>query len=628
LTQSPPQRRLPLASSRNSLLAVALGLIGFFGNSRAAERVESPDGRVAITFALQENGTPTYTITYRGKPVVLESRLGLEPALLAGFELTGTRANERHGEWKPVWGERAAIPDNFHELVVDLRQTTSGRALQITFRAYDEGAALRYTLPGDKPLTISGERSEFRFPAGTLGYEEHGTEGDYQRVPVGDIQPWCERPLTLEVPSGFFASLGEAANVDYPRMQLSPLPGAANALVSALGGTSSNLDRGSEFLQRQNSSATLPPGASTPWRFFILGDKPGDLLERNFLVQNLNPPCALADTAWIKPGKMMRDMSLTTAGSKAIIDFAAAAGLRYLLLDWKWYGTFDATRARAPDLDLPEVIAYGRKKGVGLVLYVDRRDMKLQRDILFPLYEKWGVAGVKIGFVPVGPQEETAWITETIRKAAEHHLLLNIHDGYRSTGLERTYPNLLTVEGIQGNEHMPEPEHNCTLPFTRYPQGFGDYTVCYYSPRIRTTHAHQLAMAVISYSPLQALFWYDAASDYDGEPEIEFFRRVPTTWDETRVLAGRIGEYAALARRSGDEWFLGVVNDSHPRTLRVSLDFLPTGKRFTARLFADDPLAPTRTKVAIRDQRVDAGTTLELPLQGAGGAAIWIAPAK
>jgi alpha-glucosidase len=609
-------------------LISALASAAFFAAARADERVESPDGRVAVAFSLQKDGAPAYAITWRGKPVVLESRLGLEPDLLDGFSVAGTRTSEHRGEWKPVCGERATIPDNYRELVVDLRQTASGRALQITFRAYNEGAALRYTLPGSEPTTLSGEHTEFRFPAGTFGYEEHGTEGDYQSVPVGDIQPWCERPLTLVCPGDFFASLGEAANVDYPRMQLSPLPGATNALVSTLGGTSSNLDRGREFVQRQDSFATLAPGASTPWRFFILGGKPGDLLERNFLVQNLNPPCALADTSWIKPGKMMRDMSLTTAGSKAIIDFAATAGLRYLLLDWKWYGTFDATRARAPGLDLPEVIAYARKKGVGLVLYVDRRDMKLQRDILFPLYEKWGVAGVKIGFVPVGPQDETAWITETIRKAAEHHLLLNIHDGYRSTGLERTYPNLLTVEGIQGNEHMPEPEHNCTLPFTRYPQGFGDYTVCYYSPRIRTTHAHQLAMAVISYSPLQSLFWYDAAADYHGEPEIEFFRHVPTTWGETRVLAGRIGEYAVLARRSGDEWFLGALTDSRPRTLRVPLDFLPADKRYTARLFTDDASAPARTKVGIREQKVDASATLELPLEASGGAAIWIAPAK
>jgi alpha-glucosidase len=611
---------------RTWLISIFLGAT-IFASARADERVESPDGRVAVTFSLQKDGAPAYAITWRGKPVVLESRLGLEPDFLDGFTVTGTQKSEHHGEWKPVCGERATIPDNYRELVVDLRQD-SGRTLRLTFRAYNEGVALRYTLPGNDPIAISGEHTEFRFPAGTFGYEEHGTEGDYARVPVGDIQPWCERPLTLECPGNFFASLGEAANIDYPRMQLSPLPGVADALVSALGGTSSNLAYRREFEQRQDSSATLAPGASTPWRFFILGGKPGDLLERNHLVQNLNPPCALADTSWIKPGKMMRDMSLTTAGSKAIIDFAATAGLRYLLLDWKWYGTFDATQARAPGLDLPEVIAYGRKKGVGVVLYVDRRDMKRQRDILFPLYEKWGVAGVKIGFVNVGPQVETAWITETIRKAAEHHLVLNIHDGYRSTGLERTYPNLLTVEGIQGNEHMPEAEHNCTLPFTRYPQGFGDYTVCYYSPRIRTTHAHQLAMAVVSYSPLQALFWYDAASDYNGEPEIEFFRRVPTTWDETRVPLGRIGEYAVIARRSGDEWFLGAITDGRSRTLRVPLDFLPAGRRYTAKLFTDDDAAPTRTKVAIRDQAVDSGTTLELPLEAGGGAAIWIAPTK
>ena len=197
---------------------------------------------------------------------------------------------------------------------------------------------------------------------------------------------------------------------------------------------------------------------------------------------------------------------------------------------------------------------------MGLILYVDRRQIKKQRDILFPLFEKWGVKGVKIGFVDVGPQTETAWITETIQKAAEHHLILDIHDGYRPTGYARTYPNLLTVEGIRGNEHFPTPEHNCTISFTRYIAGSADYTVCYYDPRLKTTHAQQLAMAVVSYSPLQSIFWYDKPSEYHGEPEIEFFQHVPTVWDDTKVINGEIGKFATIARRSGDDWFVRTIN--------------------------------------------------------------------
>ena len=524
------------------------------------------------------------------------------------------------------------MPDNYGELHVDLKHQ-SGRLLRLSFRAYDEGAAFRYAFPaqdGTTDFNLTAEKTEFRFPPNTWGYEEHATEGEYQRARIEDFQPQCERPLTLEYASGLFASLAEADNERYPRMLLSPLPNVPRGLVSALGGTTSNtVPRTGLQDNGRNAHATLRPGDSTPWRVLIVGQKPGDLLERNYLLLNLNPPLALTDTSWIKPGKAMRDGTLTTANSKAIIDFAATAGLQYVELDDGWYGpldpkTGDATTARKPNLDIPEIIRYGREKNVGLLLYVDWRQANKQRDVLFPLYEQWGVKGVKLGFVQVGPQSDTAWITETIQKAAEHHLLLDIHDGYRPTGLARSYPNLMTVEGIRGNEHMPTAEHNCTLPFTRYIAGSGDYTVCYYDHRIQTTHAHQLAMAVVAYSPLQFLFWYDKPSQYQGEPEVEFFRKVPTVWDETKVIDGQIGQYATIARRSGDDWFVGTINGSEAPTLQIPLAFLNDTKQYTAHLYSDNDAATNRTKVAVEIRAVASKTTLEIPLHPSGGEAIWI----
>jgi alpha-glucosidase len=602
-----------------------------FSGSRAAENISSPDGRVRIEFQLQAGGIPTYAITYREKPLVLPSPLGFED-FAAGFTVTRTSTDSHSGEWTQIYGERKIVPDHYRELDVDLRHA-SGSQLRITFRAYDEGAALRYTFP-DQPtreFKFAGERTEFRFPADTFGYEEHGTEGEYRRAKISEIQPYCERPLTLEFAAGFLASLAEAANQRYPRMLLSVAPGQPNALVTALGGSSSNLAHEREFAQRHDASITLAAGESTPWRLLIVGDRPGDLLERNYLMLNLNPPNALTDTSWIKPGKAMRDTTLTTANSKAIIDFAATAGLSYVHLDWKWYGGVEFESAgevlvRAPNLDVPEIVRYGRAKGVGLILYIDRRQLKRDREHIFELLAGWGVAGVKLGFVDVGPQAETAWITDTIALAARHHLMLNIHDGYRSTGLSRTWPNLMTVEGIRGNEHFPTPEHNCTLPFTRYVAGCGDYTVCYYDKRLKTTHAHQLAMNVISYSPLQWIFWYDRPALYHGEPEVEFFRVVPTVWDETKVVQGEIGKFATLARRHGESWFVGTINNSEPRTLSVALDFLPRGRKFTAHIYADDDTVATATKVSVKTSEVDASTTLEVPLHAAGGQAIWLEP--
>jgi alpha-glucosidase len=597
----------------------------------AAGRVESPDGRVAVEFVLESDGAPAYAISFLGKPVVLESRLGFEPGLTNGFQISKSSSSSHHGEWTNYFGERRIIPDNYGELVVDL-MAKSGQAMRLTFRAYNEGAAFRYSFPahaGSSNLVFTVERTEFRFAPDTFGYEEHSTEGEYSRVRVADIQPWCERPLTLEFTNGLFASLAEADNENYPRMLLSPLPGVPGALVSALGGTSANTVRPTRYGFSDGAwPATLAPGASTPWRTFILGERPGDLLERNYILLDLAPPSALPDISWIKPGKVMRDTALTTSNSKAIIDFAEKGGLQYVSLDTRWYGaenqTGDATTVRAPNLDLPEIIRYGSAKNIGVILYVDRQQIKQQRDILFPLYEKWGVKGVKIGFIDVGPQEETAWVTETVRKAAENHLMLNIHDGYRSMGLTREYPNLLTVEGIRGNEHFPTPEHNCTVPFARYPAGPADYTVCYYDKRIKTTHAHQLAMAVVSFSPLQWIFWYDRPGLYQGEPEVEFFQKVPTVWDDTRVINGEIGKFATIARRSGEDWFIGTVNNSEPRALKVPLAFLEDGWNYAAHLYSDDDTVTTKTKVGVKTAPVNSKSVLDVPLGAGGGQAIWI----
>lgn len=584
----------------------------------AARRLTSPDGKVEVGFRLQPGGVPAYRIDYQGKPIVLESRLGLLDEFTQGFELVTTVSRRHSGWWTNDFGERRAVPDNHAELNVDLRHA-SGAKVRLTFRAYNEGAALRYTFPEQErdEFQLAGERTEFRFPQGTLGYEEHGTEGEYHLVDVRKIRPFCERPLTLKFASGLYASLAEAGDVAYPRMLLSPSSDTPGALVSALGGS------------RSTSGATLTAGESTPWRVFVLGEKPGDLLERNHLILNLCPPSMIADRSWIKPGKAIREVTLSTAGGLACVDFAAAHGLRYVHFDAGWYGPErsdpDATGVDpSRDLDLQRVIDYGASKGVGITLYVNKLALGEQIDILPALYHGWGVKGVKFGFVNVGTQEHKAWLRDAIRKCATNQIMVNIHDAYRATGNNRTWPNLMTVEGIRGNEHMPTPEHNCTLPFTRYVAGIGDYTVCYYSKRIKTTHAHQLAMAVVSFSPLQWVFWYDRPSDYRGEPEVEFFEKVPTVWDETRVIHGEIGQYATIARRGGRDWFIGTINNSEPRKLTLPLDFLAPGRTYTARIYFDDPSVETRTKVGIKSMRVNAATVLDVPLSAAGGQAVWI----
>lgn len=624
-------------------------------------QLTSPDGRLTVTFAVQDTdarqGIPTYTVQYKDRPLILASALGLElegeAPWSAGWTLAEHRTDEARGEWRPLYGERDRYPDRYNALTVTLRREAPARLLQISFRAYDEGVAFAYTIPeqpGLREFVIAAERSQFHFPAGCHGYAEQGAEGEYHKVLIRDLPPDCERPLTVEYPDGTHVALTEARLNDYARMLLHTTAANPWVVESQLSGLLTehvgygNMAEGlpeAETTERVTGRAPF----ATPWRVLIVGERPGDLLERNYLVLNLNDPCAIEATSWIVPGKSIRDMTLSTPGAKACVDFAAAHDFQYVLLDAGWYDDpfddrSDATRVAHPvwfwgdrrdpehqGLDMEELVRYGEERGVGVMLYVDRRHVERQLDDILATYQRWGVKAIKFGFVNVGPQRWTRWLVEAVRKAAEHGIALNIHDAYRPTGLSRTYPNLLTQEGIRGNEHMPTARHNTTLPFTRFVAGAGDYTICYYTDRKQTSCAHQLGMAVVTYSPMHTLLWYDRPADARGEVELAFFAQMPTVWDETRVLAGAIGEYAAIARRRGEAWFVGCITNEEGRELTLPLDFLTPGRGYSAQIYADGfGKVGSRTDVAASERQVDASTELLVVMAPSGGQALRIVP--
>ena len=300
------------------------------------------------------------------------------------------------------------------------------------------------------------------------------------------------------------------------------------------------------------------------------------------------------------------------------------------------------------DLDLPEAIRYAKARGIGVILYVNQIALRQQLDELLPLYRQWGVSGIKFGFVDVGPQRHTRWLHEAVRKCAEYGLVVNIHDEYRPTGFSRTYPNLLTQEGIRGNEEFEDATHNVTQAFIRFIAGAADNTVCYYrrdfnrneamrdhdgkpmtQKLLKTTPAHQLALPVVYYSPLQYLYWYDKPSDSENEPELAFYDHLPTVWDDTRVLDGEIGRFIVTARRSGHEWFVGALGGNAPEKPEISFSFLPRGKRYRAIRYTDGgPETGTRTRVAIDTLTVTRRTLLQQPLEGSGGAAFRLIPER
>jgi alpha-glucosidase len=308
------------------------------------------------------------------------------------------------------------------------------------------------------------------------------------------------------------------------------------------------------------------------------------------------------------------------------IDFAADRGLQYIELDAGWYGpemdtSSDATTVdKKKDLNIPAICSYARSKGLGVWLYVNQRALATQLDSILPRFRQWGVSGIKFGFVQVGNQKWTTWLHEAVRRCAQYHLMVDIHDEYRPTGFSRTYPNLMSQEGVGGNEEMPDARHNVTLPFTRFLAGPADYTPCYFSSRIKTTHGHQLAMSIVYYSPIEFLFWYDAPSDYHGEKELELWKQIPTVWDETYPICGEIGQYIALARRTDKTWYLGIMNGLETKTLRIPTAFLKKGHRYMATFYEDDPSHTTRTAVNTHTAIVRGGRSLTFKLLASGGA--------
>jgi alpha-glucosidase len=584
-------------------------------------RILSPDKALSAVFhlkdAAEQKGILTYQVIYQGQVIVEESRLGIADQE-AGFTVGEISEKGVDTVWFPPYGERSRVRDHYREATIRLNPEKR-QQLEVLVRVYNEGVAFRYVYPehpqGSPYVSIRKETTEFTLPKGTKAYFTPRAQSTYQLLPLSDWPGEAERPLTLHLPNGLYACLAEAEMVDYSRTKFTLSPQKPNAITCT-----------------QYDAVDQIPPFKTPWRVIMVAATAGRLLENNDLLLNLNPPCALPDPSWIRPGKVIREVTLSTAGAKKLVDFALEQNLQYIHFDAGWYGyeyvsssdattvTVDPKRNPKGDLDLPEAIRYAKSNGIGVIVYVNQRALYQQLDTLLPLYKSWGIDGVKFGFVQVGSHRWTTWMHEAVRKAAEHGLVVNIHDEYRPTGFSRTYPNLLTQEGIYGNEEMPDATHNTILPFTRFIAGAADYTFCFNEPRVKNTKAHQLALPVLYYSPLQYLYWYGKPEHYPDRQEIEFWKHVPTVWDDTRVLAGLPGEHVTIARRKGEEWYVGAITNTESRFTTLNLDFLEKGQRYTAWIYEDTGDGKVSKKVV----KVKQGARIPLRLLASGGAAIRI----
>jgi alpha-glucosidase len=601
--------------------------------------LHSPDRKLEFKVFLTHQGGDknllAYEIKYQGKAIITPSFLGIKTNEAGSghsdwykhLTIESVSRITRDTVWTPVYGERSSVKDHYHELVINLTSGISKGVMQLIVRAYNESIAFRYFFPeqiSTQIIEIGDEYTFFTLPKGTMAWYTHGAQQTSIRRDVKNWDADAELPLTFELPNGLYACIAQAAQIDYPRVRLQTTPQEGvlkSKLYSEVTGTSPML---------------------TPWRVVMVADRAGQLLENNDVILNLNKPTALTNTQWVKPGQAMREMTLSTSGAKALVDFAVEQEIDYIHFDAGWYGheyeaSADATTVnvdprRNPkgDLDLQEAIRYAKENGKMVMLYVNHRALEKQLDTLLPLYKSWGVSGIKFGFVHTGSHHWTTWLHEAIRKAAAYQMVVDVHDEYRPTGYSRTYPNLLTQEGVYGNEEFPDATQNTILPYTRFIAGAADYTFCFYTQKFKpvkskTTNGHQLALPVIYYSPLQFVFWYGKPEHFPNRSDIAFWKGLPTVWDDTKVLDGKPGEYTIIARRKGNTWYVGAITNTEGRVIEVKFDFLDKGRKYKAKLYEDVEGTP-KGDVTIRSSAATVNTKskIKVKLKPSGGVAIKI----
>ena len=674
----------------------ALGIVLLLFASRSQLRaqtplsVASPDGKNEVTIGARD-GIAYYSVDRSGRHVILPSRLGFTfrgaRALGDSVQVVSSTRATRDTTWGLPWGEVSRVREHYNELRVQFAESVAPhRRFAIVARAFDDGVGFRYEVAdsgGFGDFEMTDELTEFAVADNARAWwiaanvpRPDRYEDLYRSSPVSVLDT-VRTPLTLELRNGIVAVIHEANLVDYAGLDLAGRF-ESRTLRAALAPWADGI--------KVRGHAPFV----TPWRTIQLADRVEDLAP-SVLGLKLNPPSQIQNTSWIAPMKydgIWWAMHLniytwsqgpkhgaTTANAKRYIDFAAANGLKGTLVegwnvgwdgDWIANGNKFSFTQSYPDYDLPAVAAYAKSKGVSLIVHNETamgiENYERQLDSAFSLYQRLGVRSIKTGYVhdktPEGHFHTGQYMVRHYRKvvetAAKYGIAVDVHEPIHDTGERRTWPNMLSREGARGQEYNAwggeggnPPEHESILFFTRMLSGPMDFTPGIFDvlikhgssgvprtpeqSRPRTTLAKQLALYVVLYSPLQMAA--DLPENYQAQPAFKFIRDVAVDWDTTRVLAGRIGDYVAVARktRGKDEWFIGAITDEEARTLDVSLSFLPNGHRYVAEIYADGPNASWRDNpesIVISSQAVTSAAQLHLRLAPGGGQAIRIRSAQ
>lgn len=626
-----------------------------YSTAQGSYDLRSPDGQIEVR--IRTAGQVRYDVVLKGRAVmenctvsldIEHKKLGIEPKVID----TKQRSEDRIIE--PVVRQKfAKIRDHYNELRISMEG-----AYAIVFRAYNEGVAYRFetSLPEDK-VKVYGEEAVFSFSANSIVYypQEDSffshNERKYLPQHLREIAPefLATLPAVVDIGQGAKLAIAESDLEDYPGLWLRGTNGTALSATFPPYPLKESLTRDRDYrvVEAADYIALTTGKRSFPWRVLGIAHSDGELLT-NQIVYLLEKPSIVQDTSWIKPGKVAWDWwnannvygvdfnaRINTETYKYYIDFAAKYGIPYVILDEGWYKLGNVLEV-VPEINMDELAAYSKQKNVGLILWVVWKTLDDQLIPALDQFEKWGVKGIKVDFMQRSDQILIDYFYRVSRECAKRKMLVDFHGDQKPATMTRTWPNLISTEGVRGMEWdkwsaEAEPKHNVTLPFTRMFLGPMDYTPGAMRNATRTTFApihdqpmalgtrcQQLAMYVVYESPLQMLS--DSPSNYLREPEaMEFLAAVPTEWDETKVLDARIADYVVVARRSGHDWYIGAMTDWTPRNLEIDLSFLPEGS-FTMDAYQDgvnaDRNASDYRKIT---QTVTRATKLKLPLASGGG---------
>ncbi|UZR94576.1 glycoside hydrolase family 97 protein [Chondrinema litorale] len=641
----------------NKLTLALLALLINFSLYAQNYQTTSPDKN--ITLKIEAGNLIHWSVEHNGKAVIDKSEISMtvnDEVLGEHVKVRKKTENSIDETLTPIVAlKTSSIKNNYNEITLNCKGNYA-----VTFRVFNDGVAYRFSTSFKNDITVNAEKLLLNFAENGTSFfpEEESYMSHFERsyIPYNlkeiTNKQFCSLPVLTKLDDGVSVLFTEADLYDYP-----------NLFFYGTGGTSFKANfpkkpkkisvptRGadrSEVIDETYDYIAATSGTRTfPWRVLCIRDDK-TLLENNLVFQ-LSSELKIEDPSWIKPGKVAWDWynanniygvdfesGINTETYKYYIDFASEYGLEYIILDEGWTKTTTEVLATNPDIDIKELVSYGKSKNVDIILWLLWKPLDKNLEEILKTYHEWGIKGIKVDFMQRADQDMVNYYERVAKTAAKYELLVDFHGAYKPAGLRRAYPNVISYEGVKGNENNKwsqdiTPEHNVTLPFIRMQAGPMDFTpgamtnvhlinhkISHYRPEALGTRAHQVAMYVVFESPLQMLC--DAPSAYYKEKETtEFITQIPSVWDETIALQAQAGDYVAIARRKGDKWYIGAMTDDTAREMEISFDFLGAGN-YKAEIIQDgvnaDKYAQDYKKTS---QQINKDSKLTIKLTTGGG---------